>query len=86
MSKVCFIIFFFVRNKFIFLRRIESNPGLDELILKYVCRYRTNGGFFRALKEPLNHREYLLKRLTGRILQDSNNAQKANLTPNDIDQ
>ncbi|CAF2976613.1 unnamed protein product [Rotaria sp. Silwood2] len=57
---------------------------LDELILKFVVRFRINGGFFIALKEPQDRRQHLLRRLTDSILTKKENVEKANLTPTDI--
>jgi hypothetical protein len=61
-----------------------ENHELDELILKFIIRFRNNGGFFIALKERQDHRQYLLHRLTDSILLNKENARKANLTPSDI--
>ena len=61
-----------------------KNAELDELILKYIIRFRNNGGFFLALKQNENHREHLHKRLIDTILISNENAQKTNLTLDDI--
>jgi hypothetical protein len=68
----------------IFCFSTTKNIELDELILKFIIRFRDNGGFFLALKEPQNHRQYLLSRLTDSILSNQENAQKVNLTLADI--
>ena len=59
-------------------------PTLDQLIVHYIVRFRSNGGFFLALKEPINQREYLLRRLTDSILTQQEYAQKTNLTSAEI--
>ncbi|CAF0936473.1 unnamed protein product [Rotaria sp. Silwood1] len=61
-----------------------ENHELDELILKFVIRFRINGGFFIALKEPQERRQHLLRRLTDSILIKKENVEKANLTSTDI--
>ncbi|CAF3675234.1 unnamed protein product [Rotaria socialis] len=61
-----------------------KNNELDDLILKFIVRFRINGGFFLSIKEPQNRRQYLLRQLTNSILISKDNIEKANLTPNDI--
>jgi hypothetical protein len=61
-----------------------ENHELDELILKFVSRFRINGGFFLALKEPQDRRQHLLQRLTDSILTNEENTQKVNLTSTEI--
>ena len=63
-----------------------ANDELDQLILKYIIRFRNNGGFFLALKDPQYPREHLLRRLADTILLNQEYAQKANLTLADIHQ
>jgi hypothetical protein len=63
-----------------------KNRELDELILKFIIRFRNNGGFFLALKERQDHRQHLLRRLTDSILINKEDAQRANLTFADIHQ
>ena len=67
-----------------FFHSTTENRELDELIMKFIIRFRNNGGFFLALKEPQDRRQYLLQRLTDSILTNKDNTQKANLTPADI--
>jgi hypothetical protein len=80
-----------LRNKlFVFILIIfeffstTENRELDELIVKFVIRFRNNGGFFLALKEPQGHRQHLLRRLTDSILINKEHAQKTSLTSADI--
>ncbi|CAF1236333.1 unnamed protein product [Adineta steineri] len=61
-----------------------ENPKLDELILKFIIRYRNNGGFFLALKQPQTHRQHLLQRLNDLILVNKENTVKTNLTPTEL--
>lgn len=61
-----------------------ENSALDQLIVHYIVRFRSNGGFFLALKEPDNQRQYLLHRLTDSILTKQEYAQKTNLTPAEL--
>ncbi|CAF0879925.1 unnamed protein product [Rotaria sordida] len=61
-----------------------ENHELDELILKFVVRFRTNGGFFLALKEPQDRRQHLLRRLADSILIKKENVETTNLRPGDI--
>ncbi|CAF0894897.1 unnamed protein product [Adineta steineri] len=61
-----------------------ENPKLDELILKFIVRFRNNGGFFLALKQPQNHRQHLLQRLNDLILINKENTVKTNLTPTEL--
>ncbi len=67
-----------------FVYSTTENRELDELILKFVVRFRNNGGFFIALKEPQNLRQHLLQRLIDSILINKENAEKTNLTPSEI--
>ncbi|CAF1048430.1 unnamed protein product [Adineta ricciae] len=62
----------------------KKNDALDELILKFVIRFRINGGFFIALKQPADHRQHLIQRLNDTILTNEDNIQKTNLTLADI--
>ena len=57
-----------------------ENAALDQLIVHYIVRFRSNGGFFLALKQASNQREHLLHRLTDSILTKQEYAQKTNLT------
>ncbi len=61
-----------------------ENRELDELILKFLIRFRNNGGFFLALKEPQDHRQHLFRRLTDSILINKEYAQKTSLTSADL--
>jgi hypothetical protein len=77
---------FCIVNFLNFVCSTTENRELDELILKFITRFRINGGFFLALKEPQDRRQHLLQRLTNSILTNKENAQKANLTPAEIHQ
>ena len=64
--------------------RTKDNGPLDDLILKFVERFRNNGGFFLALRQPQERRQHLLQRLADCILLHSDNARRANLTSNEL--
>jgi hypothetical protein len=76
--------FIFILYKIIFISRTIENRELDELILKFIIRFRNNGGFFIALKERQYHRQHLLHRLANSILLNKEYVHQTNLTPSDI--
>ena len=59
---------------------------MDELIIKYVQRFRDNGGFFLALQQPEDHRKHLLQRLEESILINDNHRQTLRLKGIDLHQ
>ncbi len=52
-----------------------ENHELNELILKFIIRFRNNGGFFIALEQSQDRIQHLLRRLNDSILTNKENAQ-----------
>lgn len=65
--------------------RTKNQEKFNDLLIFYVNRFRINGGFFLALKEPRDERQHLLNYLRNFVLINEENAKLLNLTVDQLD-